>query len=298
VLVHNQLIRLVKEPLTQFLLIGIAIFGIYGFLGAPDNAANERTIIVTSGEIEAMVDQWKKLWNRPPTDEELSGVIRDQVRVKILSREAVAMGLDDGDIEIQRRLAQNLRYLSDSLVTPEEPTEQELREWYTNNSEKFKQPDLYTITHVFFDPDKRDATALEDAENLREQLNALDTDPDNFSQFGDRFMLQNYYPQRSAVELSKLFGSGFVDEVIELEPGQWFGPILSGYGVHVVRLDNHSVVPEPEFAQIEEFVRQDFVAAKSQELSDLFIDNLISRYEIVIEDTEVPITVPVAQAGL
>jgi hypothetical protein len=238
------------------------------------------------------------LWNRPPTDEELAGVIRDHVRVAILSSEAIAMGLDDGDIVIQRRLAQRLQYLSDSLITPEEPTQQEMTEWYAANGEKFKQPDLYTITHVFFDPDKRDATALEDAETLREQLNALDTEPDNFSQFGDRFMLQNYYPQRSVMELSKLFGGGFVDEVIELEPGQWFGPILSGYGVHVVRLDHHWRAPEPDFADVADLVRQDIMATKAKELSDLFIENLVSRYEIFVEETEVPITVPVAQAGL
>jgi hypothetical protein len=278
-------------------LIGAAIYAVYGFVGTSDNSDSERTVSVTSGEIEAMADQWLQMWNRPPTDEELSGVIRDHVRVMILSREAIAMGLDDGDVVIQRRLAQRLQYLSDSLITPEEPTAQELTEWYAANSEKFKQADLYTITHIFFDPDKRDVTALEDAQALREQLNALETEPDGFSQFGDRFMLQNYYPERTVMELSKLFGSGFVDEVIELEPGRWYGPVLSGYGVHVVRLDNHWTAPEPAFAEVEERVRQDIMASRAKEMSNLFIDNLISRYEIVVEETEVPITVPVSQTS-
>ena len=110
-------------------------------------------------------------------------------------------------------------------------------------------------------------------------------------------MLQNYYPKRSVIELSKLFGSGFVDEVIELEPGRWFGPVLSGYGVHVVRLDNHWTAPEPEFALIEKQVRQDIMATRAKELSDLFIDNLVSRYEIVVEETEVPITIAGGRAA-
>ncbi len=163
--------QLTKEPLAQFLLIGVAIYAVYGFLGTPDDSANERTVTVTAGELQAMADQWLKLWNRPPTDQELSGVIRDHVRVLILSKEAIAMGLDDGDVVIQRRLAQKLQYLADSLITPKEPTEKEMTEWYAANSEKFKAPDLYTITHVFFDPDKRDVKALEDAEALRERLN-------------------------------------------------------------------------------------------------------------------------------
>ena len=294
----GNLARLVKEPLAQFLLIGVAIYAVYGYLGAPDDSDNERTISVTSGEIEAMTDQWLNLWNRPPTNEELAGVIRDHVRVTILAKEAVAMGLDEGDVVIKRRLAQKVQYLSDSLMTPEEPTEQELTDWYAANIEKFKQPDLYTISHIFFDPDIRDATALQDAEALREELNALDADPENISALGDRFMLQNYYPNRSVMELSKYFGGGFVDTVIQLEPGQWFGPVLSGYGVHVVRVDSHWVAPEPAFAEIEQMVRQGFIEAKAKELSDLFIDNLMSRYEIVVEETEVPITVPIVQSAL
>ena len=287
-----------REPLTQFLLIGVAIYAVYGYFGTSDNADNDRTISVTSGEIEAMADQWLKLWNRSPTDEELSTVIREHVRMTILAKEAIAMGLDDGDVVIKRRLAQKLQYLSDSLFTPEEPTEQELMEWYAANTEEFMQPDLYTISHVFFDPDIRDATALEDAEALRDQLNALDSEPESISALGDRFMLQNYYPDRTVMELSKLFGRGFVDQVVELEPGPWFGPVLSGYGVHVVRLDNHWTAPKPDFTKVQEQVRQEFLAAKARDLSDLFIDNIISRYEIVVEETDVPVTVPVAKAAL
>jgi hypothetical protein len=293
-LLRNSLAQLIKEPLAQFLLIGAAIYAVYGFFGTPENSANERTITVTSGEIRALADTWTNLWNRPPTDEELSRIIRQNVREKILSREAVAMGLDKGDIVIRRRLAQRLEYLANSLITPEEPTAQEMEDWYAANTEKFKQPDLYWITHVFFDPDLRDVTALEDAESLRERLNALDTQPGNLSSLGDRFMLENRYAERTVTELSKLFGIGFVDEVIKLEPGQWFGPILSGYGVHVVKLDNHWQAPDPALTEVEELVRQDIMATKIEEMSTQFVDSLMSRYEIVVEETEVPITVPVS----
>jgi len=172
-----------------------------------------------------------------------------------------------------------------------------MENWYAVNVERFKQPDLYWISHVFFDPDIRAVTALEDAKALRERLNTLDALPENLSELGDRFMLENRYAERTVVELSKLFGSGFVDEAIKLEPGQWFVPILSGYGVHVVKLENHWQAPEPVLSEIEELVRQDFMATRIGELSEQFVDNLMSRYEIVVEETEVPVTVPVAQVS-
>lgn len=61
-----KLTRIVTEPLTQFLLIGVAIYAAYGFFGTPDNTDNERTVTVTAGEIQAMASQWLKLWSGTP----------------------------------------------------------------------------------------------------------------------------------------------------------------------------------------------------------------------------------------
>ena len=42
---------------------------------------------------------------------------------------------------------------------------------------------------------------------------------------------------------------------------------------------------EDLLSQIEQQVRQDILQTRSREMSDLFIDNLISRYDIVVEET-------------
>ena len=42
---------------------------------------DERTVTVTSGEVQALADQWGRTWNRPPSEEELAGIIRNRVRV-------------------------------------------------------------------------------------------------------------------------------------------------------------------------------------------------------------------------
>ena len=90
------------------------------------------------------------------------------------------------------------------------------------------------MTHVFVDPDKREEQTLADAEAIGAELRALEPPTDGAEDLGDPFMLQHYYPERSEAELAKLFGVEFSRSVFGLEPYQWHGPVLSGYGVHWV----------------------------------------------------------------
>ena len=286
----EKLKRLTREPLVHFLVIGAAIYALYGAYAGGEDSDYGRTVVVTSSEIQSLTDRWTRLWSRPPTNEELAGVIRDYVRTQILYREALAMGLDDGDTIIERRLAQKLELLATSLITPEEPSDGQLSAWYVGNADRFKEPDLYTLTHIFFDPDKREATTFDDAKATLDTLHALDELPASYSDYGDWFMLQNYYASRSALELRKLFGSGFVEQTVKLEPGVWHGPVLSGFGTHLVLINNVTIAPQPAFNDIKEHLREEWMAEQVTEISEGFIENLISRYEIVVEETEVLIT--------
>jgi peptidyl-prolyl cis-trans isomerase C len=288
----TKLRKLAREPLLHFLLIGAGIYGLYGLFATGDAENSERVVAVSSGDIKAMTNQWRRTWNRPPTEDELARIIRSHVRIKILHREALAMGLDKGDIVIEKRLAQKVEYLAQNLITPEDPSDKILAERYTANADRFKQPDLYSVAQIYFDPDKRGQKTLDDAKAALVQLEAPDKLPSSYDDYGDRLMLQSYYADISQAELAKLFGMAFGEQVVKLEPGVWHGPILSGYGAHLVLVNDIVLVPPPEFADIKEQLKEEWIAEQVTELSERFIDNLISRYEIVVAETDVPIAVP------
>lgn len=287
--------KLALDPLVHFLLAGVLIYGAYGLF--EDESAEEslRTINVTQGEIKALSDQWARVWSRPPTELEIEGALRSYVRTRILYREAIAMGLDRNDQVIERRLAQKVELLSRGLVTPPPPGDEVLASWYAENSERFREPDTYTITQLFFDPDRRNDVAG-DAQSALVKLQSLESIPEDLTRFGDRSMLGQYYSGRDEVELRKSFGSGFVDQVVRLGPGAWHGPVLSGYGVHLVYV--HDVMrPQPFVLEdIRDEVQQAWMLEQVDELSALFIDELIARYEIVVEETQVPMTVSTQRA--
>jgi len=286
--VKNTLIRLASEPLAQFLLIGACIYGAYALVGAPDEDAGARIIVVDANRIEGFIAAWQRRWNRPPTSEELQGIIRQFVRENILYREAVAMGLDEDDPITRRRMAQKLEFLTKDIARLKEPQEGELERYFEENADLYRKPDLITFSHVYLDPDKRGDGTLDDAAKLLAKLQATGEPDPRTLRSGDRFMLQSYFPEKSELDIRRQFGTGFSEAVMQLEPGQWHGPVLSGYGTHLVYVHGLEVAPPPVFADVRDYVLENWQTVQQEKFNAQYFESLKSRYEIVIEELPPP----------
>ena len=275
-----------REPLLHFLLLGTAIYAVSGLAGPVVEEEAGNRITVTAGEIDWLKSTWEKRWNRPPTMEERDGLIEGYIRETVLYREALAMGLDRDDTIVRRRLAQKLEFLTQDLVATVPPTEEELRAYFAERAERYQLPALTTLTQVFVDPDRRGERTYADAEAIGVALRALEPPTEGAAAMGDPFMLQSYYPERSEAEVAKLFGSEFARSVSRLEPGRWHGPVLSGYGLHWVYVEQRSPVVLQEFAAVRDRVQQDWEDARRQQFDEEYYAALRARYEVVIEDED------------
>lgn len=277
--------KLFREPLVQFFLIGLCIYGAYALYGTPDESVANNTIVVDAGRINTFKTAWEQRWNRPPTEQELNGLINQFVREDILYREAIAMGLDEDDPITRRRMAQKLEFLTRDIASLKEPVEGELESFFEDNKDKFQDPDLITFSHVFIDPDKRGDATLDDAALLLSELQAAGPPDSTVSGLGDRFILQNYYPQKTELEIRKQFGTGFATAIMQLEPEQWHGPVLSGYGTHLVYVNALVITPMPVFKDVQASVFENWQAEQQETFNEEFFESLKSRYQIVIETT-------------
>ncbi|MGB5425911.1 MAG: peptidyl-prolyl cis-trans isomerase [Gammaproteobacteria bacterium] len=289
--------KLLREPLVHFMFIGAVIYLLYGMFAEPVPEADDKTIVVTAGEIEWMQTAWKKRWNRPPTDKELDGLMQQYIRETVLYREALTMGLNQHDQVIRRRLAQKLEFLARDLVALTPPTEEELQAYFDEHRKRYQEPTRYTFTQVFIDPDKRGDATLDDAEAIKATLMAEGDAIENAAVLGDDLMLQDYYPEKDQAEIQKFFGSGFAEALIALSPGQWHGPVPSGYGVHLVYISNITEPPAPVFTEVRERVVQDWTTDRSEELNEQFYTNLRNQYTVVIEGATEEDRVAVVQEG-
>ena len=277
------MLRFIKEPLIQFLVLGACIYGAYALFGASDEAEGDYILVVDEARVEGFVTGWQSRMGRVPTPAELNGMIDQYLKEEILYREAVAMGLGENDPITRRRLAQKLEFLTKDIARLKEPVDGELEAYFEANKQNYRDPDLITFTHVFFDPDKRDEATLVDAEAALVVLRERGEPDGDVKDFGDRFMLQSYYPQKSELDIRRQFGVGFSEPVMLLAAGQWHGPVLSGYGVHLVYVYALLQAPEPVFADVEERVFDDWQAEQQENFNAEYFASLRSRYEIVVE---------------
>ena len=276
--------KLLREPLVHFMFIGAVIYALYGLFAEPVVEETDKTIVVTVGELEWMQSGWQKRWNRPPTAQEFDGLIQQYIKETVLYREALTMGLNKHDMVIRRRLAQKLEFLAKDLVALTPPTEEELKVYFEEHLSSYQAPVLYTFTQVFFDPDKRGDATLDDAEKAKATLIAQGDTIDDPGALGDGLMLQNYYPQKDRGEIQRQLGSGFTETLVSLAPGQWHGPVLSGFGVHLVYVSSIDKPPPPVLDAVRERVTEDWRLARGEELNDQFYASLREQYTIVIEE--------------
>ena len=137
----NKLTRLFTEPLIQFLVLGGLIYGAYALYGTPEEDYRDTQIIVDANRINAYISEWESRWNRPPTREEIDGVIQQYVKEDILYRQAVAMGLNEDDPITRRRMAQKLEFLTSDLSSMQQPAEGELEQFFEDSKANYQQPD-------------------------------------------------------------------------------------------------------------------------------------------------------------
>jgi hypothetical protein len=260
-------------------MIGAAIFVVFSAANKEEAADSGNKIVVSSTEIKRLSDSWSKRRNRPPSEFELQGLVDAYIKEEIYYREALSLGLDQNDTIIRRRLMQKMEFLSNDLAELNQPDETELNKYFVDNKNKYQFPARVSFTHIYFSPDKRGTGALEDSKRILTELDAP-----RAPELGDRFMVAYDFVHETPSEVTRIFGSGFTEQLLTLETNAWQGPVASSYGFHLVRISEKTDARTPEIASVIEKVRTDFMFEQRQKTNKEIYEKFKERYEIVIED--------------
>jgi peptidyl-prolyl cis-trans isomerase C len=274
-----------REPLLQFLLIGAALFVVYDALHPASDAKSESNqIVLTPDDFEQLGVTWLAQGRPPPNSEQMQTLIELKVREEVLYREALALGLDKGDEIVKRRLAQKMEFLAEGASVNNDPPADTLRGWFKANLQRFSLPARVSFRHLYFSPDQRGEHSREDAVHILTQLAGKPGNWEGAAQLGDPFMDQDYYGDRSAEDLAKLFGLNFAQDIAALKPGAWQGPIESGYGWHLVFIDTFIPSRVPAFEEIEPEIRADWIEDRRLEAKRKAYEAMRARYQVVLPE--------------
>jgi hypothetical protein len=272
---------LLREPLVHFLLLGALIFMAYSGLSQP-GGEEQGKITITQGQIDNLVAGFARTWQRPPSPDELAGLVRDRVQEEVYYREALALGLDTDDSVIRRRLRQKMEFISEDLAAPVEPSDAELQAYLAAHAASFASEPRFSFRQVFLDPQRHGVHLARDAERLLADLNQAGAAADPAA-LGDPLQLEHEYANASARDVGSVFGENFVAALGNLPTGQWHGPVESGYGVHVVYLSGRTESRPLPLAEVREAVRREWTSAQRAQAAAQFYASLLRKYEVTIE---------------
>ena len=264
---------LAREPLLHFLAIGLALFLLYGHVSPGDS--DSRRIVISQSQLDDMVRQYQSTWTRSPTSAETRRLIDAYVHDEIVYREGLSMGLDKDDDVIKRRIRQKYELIAEEDKRSE-PTEADLTAYLKEHPAQFIRPAIVTFDQVYFDP------AITSPEAVSAIKAALQKGA-NPAILGQPSMLPRHIVNGEIDLVARDFGDDFGKQVAKAPVGVWVGPLISGVGVHLVRVSARAPPDLPPLSQIRASVEREWESDRRSRSSLDDYRKARAGYDIVIK---------------
>ena len=276
------LARLLREPFVHFLLIGAAVFALYAFVSGGDEDGMRDRIVVTEGRVQQLAQVFAKTWQRPPTPQELRGLIDAYIKEEVYYREAVRLGLDRDDTLIRRRMQQKMEFLSepgDDVLAADDAA---LRAFLDDSKSSFRVEPKVAFEQVFINPSSGDGAAKRRAVEALEALKSGGAR----EELGDPTLLPASTPLSSLSAIERDFGGAFAKGLAALPVNEWTGPVDSPFGLHLVRVGERVDGYDPELAEVREQVLRNWRTLQREEHQKQVYEKLLAKYEILLPAPE------------
>ena len=271
---------LLKEPLIHFLIGALLVFAILWATGS-NRDVEDYTISVEQSEIDRLRANWIQNFRRPPTDQELDALIDQEIAEEIYYREALRLGMDRDDAVIRRRLYNKMRFLDGQDAEQGEPSDQELQEWMEQNPEKYSLSASYDFQQVYLG--QGDELADKDIQELAKKLNEGAVSPADISK---AISLPKRLNAAETETITRQFGEAFSRAINDAQTGEWVGPISSGFGQHLVKIDKKIPGKAAALDDVRQAVTNDWRAAQKAEQEREALEKYRSQYDINVAGRE------------
>ena len=281
--VYRSMRDLLREPLLHFLIAGGFLFVAHAWVN--QGKENETHIVrIGAGEVNWLKETWSRQRSRQPDEKELRGLVASYLKESLLVREARELGLEKGDTVVRRRLAQKMEFLVQDAASLVEPDEKELHGFYNSKRALYRSPARISFTQIYF---KDKASALQGLDQLKVQ---------DASTIGDTSLLARDYVRIDEQAVKNVFGPNFSTSAFALDPGQWQGPLTSGYGFHLVQIKERQEAKPLSFQEVRKRVLQEAHRIQQDKAKKQYLARLLEKYEIVMDDNVASLLGPITEA--
>lgn len=259
---------ILKEPLLHFALVAAVLFGISSLL----QPNQQKTLEINQREIDARLALTEISSGRELTPQEQLDVEKLHIEELILVNEAKARGLDN-DSRIHTILSQKLRHVLSGDVI--QPSSAELATFYSENSARYRSPATVSVDELVLDTREELRTEVTDALSRGQPSGEILT-----LELGSAAPL----PRVSLTDLGNIFDENYASSVFSAAIGEWVGPYRSNRGQHWLQILEHSPERIPEFDEVVDLVRLDWVAVEEDRRLQIEVDALVNQYAVTVND--------------
>jgi hypothetical protein len=311
-----------RRPLARFLILGVSLFLVARAL---QEAPVTPEAVIPASEVEALRHRFVTEQAREPVPAELAALVEERIDEEVLLQEALALGLDEGDPVVERRLLENVRFLDarDSRAAGGGQADAaRLREAAALGMAPRDPVVRRRLVNRMWLRLASDAhgEAPSDAELAAERLhraNALRTPPrvkltqiylgpsDASAQRRADSLLRAVaagaaldpareaaplalpveIPSRTEDLLARGFGPAFARDAFALPQGIW-SAVSSQHGLHLVRVDGREAGKLPELPAVSERLRDAILGERDERNVRAALMELRRRHPVVVESAE------------
>ena len=287
------------------------------------SASVQETIVISAEQIKQIGQDFMAQNGVRPTSEQLSSATEDLIEEEILFRQARAIGLHHENEAVRKRLVQIARFVAQNSDQDEDslyqtalqlqldrsdtvvrrqlamlmrlaaanspiagetmPDDAELDAYLQRHPERFMQPWRISLWHVYLSEDQRGDATEADAQRLLVKLRANSPKPDAAPELGDPFLLGHNLVWQTRQGLRKIFGGTFADEMAQIEPGVWSGPVRSGYGWHLIWVQDVQQPATPAIAAVRDRVFRAALEERREWRVRETLKAMRAKYSITVE---------------
>ena len=198
-------------------------------------------------------------------------------------REALLRGYDRDDPVVRQAMQRKMEFLASAQVTREPPADQEVEAFFALRRERYRLPAVLDLAQVYVSPDARGAAVEGAAAELLERLRREDPAAAELAGWGDPILLDPVYTGQTEQDVAALFGGDFVAAGLAAEPGAWVGPVLSGYGLHLVKVLRRRDSRLPELAEVSGRVLSDMEYEAGRAAKEQLYQEIVQTYQVVLD---------------
>ena len=155
---------------------------------------------------------------------------------------------------IRRRVLQKLDVISEESMAQQAPSDAVLESWLRQHAARYAQPALLDFEQVLFDPLRHGTRLKSDLDGAMARLRS-GADP---AKVGDQSLLATRATDCPADTVARDYGEQFASALLSVPIGNWQGPVSSGYGVHLVRVERRIAGHPATLSEVRTNVERDW----------------------------------------